>query len=70
MGRKLRRLIGSGRDDTAAVLATAHHWEALRAAFHQHYGRTQLADDCFQLSQGYELELSDHLDRINKGADQ
>ena len=70
MGSRLRRLIGSGTSDTAAVLATAQHWEALRAAFHQHYGRNQLADDCFQLSQGYELELSNHIDRINKGADQ
>ena len=67
MGKKLRSLLGSGTENTAAVLATAQHWEALRSAFHQHYGRNQLADDCFQLSQKYELELSNHLDRINKG---
>ena len=67
MGSKLRRLLGSGQGDTAGVLATAQHWEALRAAFHQHHGRNHLADDCFQLSQQYELELSTHLDRINKG---
>ena len=68
MGRKLRRLLGSGTENTAEVLNTAQHWEALRAAFHQHHGRHALADDCFQLSQGYELELQDHLDRINEGA--
>ena len=67
MGRKLRRLLGSDTENTADVLATAQHWEALHAAFHQHHGRNQLADNCFQLSQQYELELSDHLDRINKG---
>ena len=70
MGSRLRRLIGSGEYDTAGVLATASHWEALRAAFHQHHGRPHLADNCFQLWQQYELELSNHLDRINKGADQ
>ena len=70
MGSRLRRLIGSHEYDTAGVLKTAQHWEALRAAFHQNHGRNQLADDCFQLSQQYELELSTHLDRINKGADQ
>ena len=70
MGSRLRRLIGSGGYDTSGVLATAQHWEALRSAFHQHYGRNQLADDCFQLSQQYQLELSTHLDRISKGGDQ
>ena len=65
MGSRLRRLIGSGEYNTADVLATASHWEALRAAFHQHYGRNQLADGCFQLSQQYELELSNHLERVN-----
>ena len=50
MGRKLRRLLGSGTENTPDVLATAQHWEALRAAFHQHHGRNQLADNCFQLS--------------------
>ena len=70
MGSRLRRLIGSHEYDTAGVLKTAQHWEALRAAFHQHYGRNQFADVCFQLSPQYELELSNHLDRINKGGDQ
>lgn len=70
MGSRLRRLIGSGKDDTADVLTTAQHWEALRAAFHQQHGRPELSDTCFQLSQQYQLELSAHLDRINKGGDQ
>jgi len=70
MGSRLRRLIGSGGYDTSGVLATAQHWEASRAAFHQQNGRNLLTDDCFQLSQQYELELSNHLDRSNKGGDQ
>lgn len=70
MGSRLRRLIGSHEYDTSGVLKATKYWEALRAAFHQHHGLNQLADICFQLSQQYELELSNHLDRISKGADQ
>lgn len=70
MSSRLRRLVGSGQSDTAGVLASAQYSVALRTAIHQHYGRQQIADTCFQLSQQYELELSTHLDHINKGGDQ
>ena len=67
MGYKLRRLLGSGTQDTAAVLSTAQTWELLRAAYFQRLNRPVLAAECWDLASNYEFELQTHLDRINKG---
>jgi hypothetical protein len=66
-GYKLRKLIGSGsNENTATVLSTGQQWELLRAAYWGHYQRHDIAEDANARAQGYALQLTEHLDRINK----
>ena len=67
MGSRLRRLLGSGQGDTAAVLSTSQTWELLRAAYFQRLNRPAVAAQCWDLASNYRFELQTHLDRINKG---
>ena len=67
MGYKLRKLIGSGRNEnTATVLSTGEQWESLRAAYWGQYQRHDVAEDANSRAQGYALQLTEHLARINK----
>ena len=66
-GYKLRKLMGSGGgENTANLLATGEQWESLRAAYWGHYQRHDIAEDANARAQGYALQLTEHLDRINK----
>ena len=67
MASKVRKLMSSGSQDAKAVLSTAVNWESLRAAYWANYGRFDLADVCFAKAQNYEVELTLHCQRINKG---
>lgn len=66
-GYKLRKLMGSGGgENTANLLATGEQWESLRAAYWGHYQRHDIAEDANSRAQGYSLQLTEHLARINK----
>ena len=67
MANSIRRVVNGSREDTATVLATGVEWESLRAAYWGHYQQTQLADECWQRAQEYELELNSFLKRSEKG---
>ncbi len=67
MANPMRRIVSSSKDDTATDLSIGVQWESLRAACLGHYGKTEMADDCFLRAQKYDLELEGFLERANKG---
>ena len=67
MANPIRRIVSSTKEDIATMLSMGVQWKSLRAAYLGHYGKTEMALDCFLRAQKYELELESFLERANKG---
>ena len=66
MANPIRCIISRSKDDTQTVLSIGQQWETLRAAYWGQFKQHQLADQCFQKAQEYEIALNDFINRTNK----